>query len=159
MLRNWKVKYEARAISHTIVPSTYRQFMRQQLRWKRSWTRESLLVGRFVWRKHPLAALAVYVGMVLPLLAPISALRAIAFHPLFGGHEAPFLYLVGIYSMALVYSLYYAVRRRDYGPLWLFGVAFVFFYLVFLIWQTYYAILTSRSSSWGTRPSTAGQAA
>ena len=61
--------------------------------------------------------------------------------------------------MALVYSLYYAVRRRDYGPLWLFGVAFVFFYLVFLIWQTYYAILTARSSSWGTRPSTAGQAA
>jgi hyaluronan synthase len=51
------------------------------------------------------------------------------------------------------------VRRRDYGPLWVFGVAFVFFYLVFLIWQTYYAILTARSSSWGTRPSTAGQAA
>src|SRR3954452_23890985 len=159
VLRDWKVKYEAKAVSHTAVPDNFRQFMKQQMRWKRSWTRESLLVSRFMWRKHPLAALAVYVGIVLPLLAPISALRAIAFHPLFAGHGAPFLYLVGIYSMALVYRLYYAVRRRDYGPLWLFGVAFVFFYLAFLIWQTYYAILTARTSSWGTRPSTAGQPA
>ena len=159
VLRHWRVVYHADAVSHTIVPDNFRQFMKQQTRWKRSWTRESLLVGRFMWRKHPVASLAVYVGMVLPLLAPISALRALAFHPVVAGQGAPFLYLVGIYSMALVYSLYYALRRRDYGPLWLFGVAFVFFYLVFLIWQTYYAILTARSSSWGTRPSTAGQPA
>src|SRR4051795_1839176 len=159
VLPDWRVVYHAEAVASTIVPDNFRQFMKQQMRWKRSWTRESLLVGRFIWRKHPLAALAVYVGIVLPLLAPITALRAIAFHPLAGGHGSPFLYLVGIYSMALVYSLYYAVRRRDYGALWVFGVAFVFFYLVFLIWQTYYAILTARRSSWGTRPSTAGQAA
>jgi hyaluronan synthase len=159
VLRDWRVVYHADAVAHTIVPDSFRQFMKQQTRWKRSWTRESLLVSRFIWRKHPLAALAVYVGIVLPLVAPITALRALAFHPIFVGHAAPFLYLVGIYSMALVYSLYYAVRRREYGPLWLFGIAFVFFYLVFLIWQTYYAILTARSSSWGTRPSTAGQPA
>jgi hyaluronan synthase len=158
VLRHWRVVYHADAVSHTIVPDNFRQFMKQQTRWKRSWTRESLLVARFMWRKHPVASLAVYVGMVLPLLAPVSALRALVFHPVVG-HGGPFLYLVGIYSMALVYSLYYAVRRREYGPLWLFGVFFVFFYLVFLIWQTYYAILTARSSSWGTRPSTAGQAA
>src|SRR4051794_2606906 len=159
VLRDWRVVYHADAVSHTIVPDGFQQFMKQQTRWKRSWTRESLLVSRFMWRKHPVAALAVYVGMVLPLLAPITALRAIAFHPLFAGHTAPFVYLVGVYSMALVYSLYYAIRRRDYSALWLFGVAFVFFYLAFLIWRTYYAILTARRSSWGTRPATAGQLA
>src|SRR4051795_123372 len=159
VLRDWRVVYHSEAVSHTIVPESFRQFMKQQTRWKRSWTRESLLVAGFMWRKHPVAALAVYVGMVLPLLAPVSALRAIAFHPLFAGHTAPFVYLVGVYSMALVYSLYYAIRRRDYSALWLFGVAFVFFYLAFLIWQTYYAILTARRSSWGTRPATAGQLA
>ena len=53
--------------------------------------------------------------------------------------------------MALVYSLYFAVRRRRYGPLWLFGIVCVFFYLLFMLWQTYYAMLTARSSSWGTR--------
>ena len=43
------------------------------------------------------------------------------------------------------------LRQRRYDTLWLFGVLFVFFYLAFLLWQTYYAILTSRTRSWGTR--------
>ena len=70
MLRDWKVQYESSARSHTIVPDNFRQFMRQQLRWKRSWTRESLIAGSFMWRKHPLAAMSAYVGMVLPVVAP-----------------------------------------------------------------------------------------
>jgi hyaluronan synthase len=159
VLRDWKVLYHADAVSYTAVPETFRQFMKQQTRWKRSWTRESLLVAKFIWRKHPAAALANYVGMLLPLLAPVTAVRATVWHPLVEGAAAPLVYLVGIYSMALVYSLYYAVRRREFDSLWVFGVLFVFFYLAFMLWQTYYAILTARSSSWGTRPATAGMGA
>jgi hyaluronan synthase len=156
VLRTERVVYDATAVSHTIVPDHLRQFLRQQLRWKRSWTRESLLVARFAWRLHPAAALAIYVGMILPLIAPITALRAVVWHPVVEGLGAPLLYVVGIYSMALVYSLTYAVMKRRFDALWLYGIAFVLFYLVVLLWQTYYAILTSRSSSWGTRPATAG---
>ena len=53
VLRNWKVNYDELARSRTIVPTHFRVFLRQQLRWKRSWTRESLIVGRFIWRKQP----------------------------------------------------------------------------------------------------------
>ena len=156
VLRGWQVRYEARAVSHTIVPATMSQFLRQQIRWKRSWTRESLVVGGFIWRKHPIAALSTYVGIVLPLLAPIAAIRAIAWQPLAAGAAAPIIYLLGIYAMALVYGLYYALRHSHYDTLWLFGVLFVFFYLAFLLWQTYWAILTARASGWGTRePATA----
>jgi len=133
------------------VPAHFRLFLRQQLRWKRSWTRESLIVGRFIWRKSPLASLWAYLGIVLPLLAPIVAVRAIVWLPLMGGSGAPFIYLIGIYAMALVYGLYYGLKHGRYDTLWVFGVMFVFFYIAFLLWQTYYAILTSRNSSWGTR--------
>jgi len=159
VLRSWRVRYEPRAVSHTIVPTTFRQFMRQQLRWKRSWTRESLIVGSFIWRRHPLAALATYAGILLPLVAPVVAVRATTWQPLIGGAGAPAVYLVGIYAMALAYGLYYAVSHDRYDSLWIFGVVFCFFYLVFLLWQTYYAIATARSASWGTRPATAGMAA
>jgi hyaluronan synthase len=152
VLRDWKVKYQSKAVAHTIVPAGFKQFMKQQTRWKRSWTRESLIVSTFIWRKHPAAALATYVGMILPLLAPIVALRATLWQPVVGGGTAPFIYLVGIYAMALVYSLYYAVRRQSYDTLWVFGILFVFFYLAFMLWQTYYAIVTARTSKWGTRP-------
>jgi hyaluronan synthase len=154
VLRDWKVRYESRAISHTIVPDTFRLFLRQQLRWKRSWTRESTIVARFIWRKHPLGALAVYLGILLPLVAPVIACRSLIWHPLVDNSSTPIVYLIGIYAMALIYGLYYACRHGRYDTLWVFGVLFIFFYLVFLLWQTYYAIATAANGSWGTRPST-----
>ncbi|MEA2169866.1 MAG: hyaluronan synthase [Solirubrobacteraceae bacterium] len=155
VLRDWRVTYEASAVSHTIVPATFKQFLVQQVRWKRSWTRESLIVGRFVWRKHPAAAAATYVGVILPLLAPLAALRALLYQPLVAGGGLPILYVLGIYAVALIYGLYYALRHQRYDTMWIWGVVFVFFYLAFLVWQTYYAMLTANRTTWGTRPSTA----
>lgn len=153
------MRYESRAVSHTIVPASFAVFMRQQLRWKRSWTRESLIVASFVWRKNPLGSIAVYVGIMLPLLAPVTAVRAVVFQPVVQGAGWPLIYLAGIYMMALAYGLYYSMHHRRYDTLWVWGVVFCFFYLAFLLWQTYYAMLTTRSSSWGTRgtPSTGAQ--
>ena len=158
VLRHWKVHYDELARSQTIVPAHFRLFLRQQLRWKRSWTRESLIVGRFIWRKSPLASLWAYLGIVLPLVAPIVAVRAVAWQPLVNGAGAPFVYLIGIYAMALIYGLYYGLKHGRYDTLWVFGVIFVFFYLTFLLWQTYWAILTSRNSTWGTRGVATGAA-
>jgi hyaluronan synthase len=158
VLRTWKVRYESKAVSHTIVPGTFKQFMTQQLRWKRSWTRESLIVGTFIWRKNPIAALSTYIGMILPLVAPLIAIRTLIVMPFGYGSGAPFVYLLGVYSMAVAYGLYYVARRPRYDGMWIYGVVFCFFYLFFLLWQTYWAILTSRSSDWGTRPATAGSA-
>jgi hyaluronan synthase len=158
VLRKWKVKYEARAISHTIVPSTYRQFMRQQLRWKRSWTRESLIVSSFIWRKNPIPAVCAYIGMLLPIVAPVVAVHAIIVMPAAGG-GAPILYIMGVYAMSVCYGLYYAARKPRYDHLWVYGIIFCFFYLAFLLWQTYWAMATTRTPSWGTRPATAGLSA
>jgi hyaluronan synthase len=154
VLRKWKVRYEARAVSHTIVPASLNQFMTQQLRWKRSWTRESLIVARFIWRKHPIAAISTYVSVALTLIAPFVAVRAGLLMPLLGG-TLPIIYVLGIYAGAVAYGLYYTARNKHYDGLWIYGVGFCFFYVLFM-WQTYWAIFTSRSASWGTRPATAG---
>jgi len=156
VLRDWRVVYEKRAISHTIVPSTFRAFVTQQTRWKRSWTRESLLVARFIWRKHPVAAFFTYLSIVLPLIAPVAAVHAIVWGPLAHGGTLPLVYIAGIYALAMVYSLYYVLFQDEYSLVWVYGVLFVFFYLGVMLWQTYYAIATCRTASWGTRPATAG---
>ncbi|HUN77378.1 MAG TPA: glycosyltransferase [Solirubrobacteraceae bacterium] len=156
VLRDWRVIYERRAVSHTIVPVTLRAFLIQQTRWKRSWTRESLLVGKFIWRKHPVAAFFAYMSIVLPLLAPIAALHSLVWAPLHHGGTLPLTYLAGIYALALVYSFYFLLFQDRYNVLWLYGILFVFFYLAVMLWQTYYAIATCRTAAWGTRPATAG---
>ena len=158
VLRDWRIVYEKRAISHTIVPSTFRAFVIQQTRWKRSWTRESLLVAKFIWRKHPVAAFFTYLSIVLPLLAPAAAIHALVWGPIIHGGTLPLIYLAGIYSLAMVYSLYYVIFQDEYSLVWVYGILFVFFYLAIMLWQTYYAIATCRTAAWGTRPATAGMA-
>ncbi len=156
VLRDWRILYEKQAISHTIVPTTFHAFVKQQTRWKRSWTRESLLVAKFIWRKHPVAALFTYMSILLPLVAPIAALHSLVWAPLAHHGVLPLTYLAGIYALALVYSFYFLLFQDRYNVLWLYGILFVFFYLAIMLWQTYYAIATCRTAAWGTRPATAG---
>jgi hyaluronan synthase len=156
VLRDWRILYEKHAVSHTIVPTTFRAFVIQQTRWKRSWTRESLLVAKFIWRKHPVAAFFTYMSILLPLVAPIAALHSLVWAPLTHHGVLPLTYLAGIYALALVYCFYFLLFQEGYNVLWLYGILFVFFYLGIMLWQTYYAIATCRTAAWGTRPATAG---
>jgi len=147
-LRRWRVIYDSEAVCSTIVPATLFQFFRQQLRWKKSWIRESLLASMFMWRRHPLAAFFFYLGVVFPLVSPAVVFVALVL-PLFGVGAFSYLYLYGTTLMALLYGLLYLVRYKT--SLWFWGLAFSIFYMVVLVWQTYYALLTVRRNHWGTR--------
>ena len=148
LLRKWKVVYAPEAEVTTVVPSSWHVFLKQQLRWKKSWTRESLRAAMFMWRKHPVMALSFFLGLLLPLLAPVIVLRALVWLPV-ADNIMPWFYLFGIILMAFIYGLYYHIYKRD--GLWIYGVVFVFFYVTVLIWQLPYAILTIRNANWGTR--------
>jgi hyaluronan synthase len=125
--------------------------LRQQLRWKKSWLRESLQVVRYFWRKHPLAALLTYASIAFPFLAPFVVARAVVTGFAGGGNRLWF-YLIGTYAMALLYSLYYAFTRRS--GLWYHGMTFVAIYMSVLVFQTYWGIATMRNTRWGTRDAT-----
>lgn len=147
-LRRFRVIYDSEAVCSTIVPATLLQFFRQQLRWKKSWIRESLLASAFMWRRHPLAAFFFYLGVVFPLVSPAVVFVALVL-PLAGVGAFSYLYLYGTTLMALLYGLLYLVRYKT--SLWFWGLAFSIFYMLVLVWQTYYALLTVRRNHWGTR--------
>ncbi len=149
VLRKHRVVFQANARCHTLVPDTLRRFLVQQLRWKKSWLRESLHVVRFIWRKHPVASVLTYMSVLFPWAAPFVIVHSLFWRSAAGG--SPLFYIMGAYVMALLYSLYYAVSRRS--PLWFHGLTFVAVYASFLVWQTYYALFTLRNTSWGTRAS------
>lgn len=50
--QGWKVLYVPEAISYTLTPHTVRGFVRQQLRWKRGYVRESIYTLTYAWRNH-----------------------------------------------------------------------------------------------------------
>ena len=148
MLRRFRVIYDSTAVCSTIVPSSMSQFFRQQLRWKKSWIRESLLASLFMWKRHPLAAFYFYLGVIFPLVSPAVVFAALVM-PLAGLGEFSYLYIYGTAVMALLYGLVYLVRHKT--RLWFYGLLFSIFYMLVLVWQTYYALVTVRRNHWGTR--------
>lgn len=148
MLRNWKVIYNSRAVCTTLVPETWKVFFRQQVRWKKSWIRESLLAMGFMWKRNPLVAFFFYVGVAFPLISPLVVGHAL-FFPLLKGQMISLQYIYGTSLMAALFGLVYLARFRN--RIWIYGIAFSFFYMLVLVWQTYYAILTVRKNHWGTR--------
>ncbi len=148
LLKNYRILYDDEALATTIVPEHWGKYIKQQCRWKRSWVREMFLAGRFLWRKHPVAAISWYAMTVLPMIAPLIMFNALIVIPL-TLHIVPAFYIGGVLVVTLLWSLYYLEKTGR--PHWWTGFVFVITYVLFFSWQGYYAFATMRKTSWGTR--------
>ena len=148
ILKTHRTAYQDKAITSTIVPSRMKVFLKQQMRWKRSWLRETLRGCSFIWRKEPFMALFFYIGFLVPLVAPLILLYNLVYVPLFHG-VFPLTYLVGLFLMAMLMSLAHMLFRKS--SLWIFGLVFCVFYEFVLLWQMPIAWFTFWKSTWGTR--------
>lgn len=148
IMKNHRTGYQDNAICSTIVPSDINVFLKQQMRWKRSWLRESLRAGSFIWRKEPFMALFFYIGLIVPIAAPIVVLYNFVYVPVI--HKVfPTTFILGILLMALMMSFAHLLFRKS--RLWIFGVVFCLFYEAVLLWQMPVAWVTFWKSTWGTR--------
>ena len=148
ILRHNRTGYQDTAICQTIVPNTHRVFLKQQMRWKRSWLRESMVAAQFMWKKEPFMALSFYMGLLIPILAPMIVLYNLIYIPII--HRVfPLTFILGIALMALLMSMAQLFLRKS--STWSFGIWFCLYYEVILLWQMPIAWLTFWKTTWGTR--------
>lgn len=148
VLRRHRTGYQDTAVCHTIVPNQYRVFLKQQMRWKRSWLRESMVAASFMWKKEPFMAVSFYMGVLIPVAAPLVVLYNVLYIPLFHG-IFPITFLLGLFLMALLMSLAQLFLRKS--STWIFGLLFCLYYEAVLLWQMPAAWVTFWKSTWGTR--------
>lgn len=152
ILRHHRTDYQDTAVCSTIVPNTYKVFLKQQMRWKRSWLRETFIAATFMWRKEPFMAISFYMGLLVPILSPIIVIYNLLYIPL--THRVfPLTFILGIMMMALLMSFAQLLLRRS--STWLYGVWFCLYYEAVLLWQMPVAWVTFWKSTWGTRMTTA----
>lgn len=148
VLSKYRTTYQDTAICSTIVPNKYKVFLKQQMRWKRSWLRESIIAGKFIWKKEPFMSVFFYTGLLVPILAPIIVVYNLIYVPII--HNVfPTTFLVGLLMMALMMSFAQMFFRKS--TTWIFGMVFCIFYEVVLLWQMPLAWVTFWKSTWGTR--------
>lgn len=148
MLRHHRTYYQDTAVCSTIVPNDNKVFLKQQMRWKRSWLRESFTAGTFIWRKEPFAAVFFYVGLCVPILAPVVVIYNLIYVPM-TTFAFPTTFMVGMLMMAMMMSAAQLFLRKS--TTWIFGFLFCLYYEAVLLWQMPIAILTFWKSTWGTR--------
>lgn len=142
----YTTRYDSAAEAWTDAPEGYRKFFRQQLRWKKSWSREGMLLLHHAWRTHPLAFPFILVATLAGLLSPFVLLLNLLAPLLFG--TSPAIYLLGLVMVSACYALFYRALRDD--GTWLYAVPGTFFYLAFSP-QLWWAMLRIRDGRWGTR--------
>jgi len=123
------------------------------LRWNRSYLREIVKVGRWMWRKHPVPALSWYAMMWMPIVEPLVITAALIVAPLMtlfaGTGNIVWSYMAGVVAITAVWTLHYWERTgRRHG--WT-GFAYTLSYMTFFSWQIYWALATLRGKKWGTR--------
>ena len=156
ILRHNRTDYQDTAVCYTIVPNDYDVFLKQQMRWKRSWLRESLIAAGFMWKKEPFAAISFYMGLLVPIIAPFIVCYNLIYIPV--THRLfPTTFILGMILMALLMSACQALLRRS--TTWLYGIWFCIYYELILLWQMPIAWFTFWKSTWGTRMTPADIAA
>ena len=148
ILRYNRTTYQDSAVCMTIVPRSYQVFLRQQMRWKRSWLRESLIASRFRWKKEPFMSLGFYMGVLVPIAAPIIVLYNLFYVPIMY-RVYPTSFLIGMLMMALLMSMAQLLIRRS--TTWLYAMWFCIYYEAVLLWQMPVAWVTFWKTTWGTR--------
>ena len=148
VLRHHRTTYQDTAVCSTIVPNRHSVFLKQQMRWKRSWLRESLIAGTFIWKKEPFAAITFYMGLVVPIAAPIVVIYNLLYVPL-TQHIFPTTFLLGLLMMSMLMSMAQLLLRKS--STWIYGLLFCLYYELVLLWQMPIAWFTFWKSTWGTR--------
>ena len=148
ILRHNRTTYQDSAVCMTIVPRSYKVFLRQQMRWKRSWLRESLIAARFMWKKEPFMALSFYMGVLVPIAAPVIVLYNLIYVPIM--HRVfPTNFIIGMLMMSLLMSMAQLFIRRS--TTWIYALWFCLYYEAVLLWQMPVAWVTFWKTTWGTR--------
>lgn len=148
VLKHHRTSYQDTAVCATVVPKNARDFRKQQMRWKRSWIRESIPAALYMWRKEPLMALMFYCGLTVSLTAPLIIAYYFLYLPVVY-QTWPAMFFLAVLLLAVLMSMAQVMLRGS--TTWVYGLMFFAYYEIALIWQIPYACLTFAKTSWDTR--------
>jgi N-acetylglucosaminyltransferase len=141
-----QVLFEPRAVASTWVPRSLRLYLRQQLRWNRSFYRELGWTFAGIRSRHPYLALDVLARALLPLLLA-AALVLLAAEGLLVGWELLATDLSLALAMLCVSAAFLLVHGASVPFLLLYGPLHMALLVPVRIW----ALLTLASPRWETR--------
>jgi len=149
--KNARVVYQSNAIVHTIVPASFKQFLKQQLRWNRAWMHGSLLASRFMWRKSVLASTIFYLYEFLAILSPAVLIIWLIIKPIEGEWIGMLGFMFGTLYVGFLHGLNTWNYRKTSIASVPYRMVFVFVSFLLTLTVTLYGWATIWKMGWITR--------
>jgi hyaluronan synthase len=147
----WQTVYAPTAVVYTEVPEKWKQYMRQQIRWRKGYLRSTFFASAFFWRKNPIMALLFYLEFMSAFVAPAIAFSIFVYRPVFlNSYWFLVMFVLGQLLIGFAVGIDYKFRDPTaknwiYKPLMNLISAFV------LPWVMVPALLGFRQKGWLTR--------
>lgn len=147
--KGWTVEYNPNAEAFTYVPIDISTYIKQQIRWNRSFYREMIWTIPFLYKKN----IYLFYDMLMQLILPVCLVLALLYTVFLTIQTLNFVYMrdycIVLILIALLRSLYGFYRTKDIG--FLSFVFYGFIHILLLVPIRIYSFFTLKSIKWGTR--------
>lgn len=149
LISGYKTIYLCNVQAYTIVPNNLKQFIKQQIRWKKCWFVSSIKTCKFIFKKDKFVAMAYFYPLVLiTLLTPIVVFKALVIDPLLFGIY-PTFYIIGVFLITTLSTIHYIFFREDEN--WKYMFLWTIIEMTILPYVMIYALADIKNPKWGTR--------
>ncbi len=142
------VRFDKNAIAYTHVPTTIRNYIKQQIRWNKSFYRELLWTLKNVPTAHFYMVYDMIMQLVLPYLSLLT-MALIVYTAIFINPIAALSFMLILFAISTSRLFYAVFRTKEFG-FFLF-IAYSFIHVIFLMPSRLYALLTLKENGWSTR--------
>lgn len=148
----YKVVYEPEANGWTDAPKNIIGYLKQQLRWNRSFYRELLITAKMLIRNPRKYPLYMIYDLAMQAILPILLLLSVAYMAYRSVYESPiyFIAYIGILAGVSLLRSVYAISRTGDNNFYLFPL-YALIHIFLLVPLRLYAIASLKRTEWGTR--------
>jgi hyaluronan synthase len=150
-INEWETVYAPTAVVHTEVPDNFRQYFRQQIRWKKGYLRSTFYMSAFFWRKNPVMALLFYLEFMSTFISPLILVSIFFYGPIvYGAYWFAIAYLAGQCIIGIIEGLDYKFRDNT-SKHWMYKPVMNMISALVLPWVLFPAIRGFKKNGWLTR--------
>ncbi len=145
-----KVVYQSNAIVYTAAPDNMKQFLKQQIRWRRGSLHGTLFASKFMWKKKFPIPLYFYPYMYLTYLTPFVIIRWLVYKPMNGEYLGAVAFVAGVLYVGFIHGInIWKINNEEENIFYrtIFGFMSIFLAVIILP----YAVCTLWKNGWITR--------